>query len=63
MGSALWRKQFHRGNEMNSLFLEGMQSAREIVQNKGLAHLDQIIKELETGSIETTALDPKVETR
>ena len=48
---------------MNSLFLEGMQSAREIVQNKGLAHLDQIIKELETGSIETTALDPKVETR
>jgi len=40
-----------------------MQSAREIVQNKGLAHLDQIIKELETESIETTALDPKVETR
>jgi hypothetical protein len=48
---------------MKSLFLEGMQSAREIIQNKGIVHLDQIIKELESDSIETTALDPEVETR
>jgi hypothetical protein len=48
---------------MQSLFLEGMQSAREIVQNKGIAYLDQIIQALSKGSIETTALDPEVETR
>ena len=48
---------------MQSLFLEGMQSAREIVQNKGIAHLDQIIKALQSDFIETTALDPQVEIR
>jgi hypothetical protein len=63
MGSALWRKTIPQGEFMQSLFLEGMQSAREIVQNKGIAHLDQIIKALQSNSIETTALDPEVETR
>jgi phosphopantothenate synthetase len=48
---------------MKSLFLEGLQSAREIVQNKGIAHLDSIIAELETGTIETTAIAPEMETR
>ena len=48
---------------MKSLFLEGLQSAREIVQNKGIEHLDRIIAELEGEIIETTALAPEVETR
>lgn len=48
---------------MKSLFLEGLQSAREIVQNKGIAHLDSIIAELKAGTIKTTALAPEVETR
>jgi hypothetical protein len=48
---------------MQSLFLEGLKSAREIVQNKGLAHLDQIIQELESGIIETTSLAPEMEIR
>jgi hypothetical protein len=48
---------------MKSLFLEGLQSAREIVQNKGIEHLDRIIDELEKGSIETTALAPEMEIR
>jgi len=48
---------------MQSLFLEGLQSAREIVQNKGIAHLDSIIAELEAGTIETTAIAPEMETR
>jgi len=48
---------------MKSLFLEGLQSAREIVQNKGIQHLDRIIAELESGTIETTSLAPELETR
>ena len=48
---------------MKSLFLEGLQSAREIVQNKGIAHLDSIIAELEAGTVETTAIAPEMETR
>jgi len=48
---------------MKSLFLEGLQSAREIVQNKGIAHLDSIIAELEAATIETTAIAPEMETR
>jgi hypothetical protein len=48
---------------MKSLFLEGLQSAREIVQNKGIAHLDSIIAELKSESIETTAISLDVETR
>jgi len=48
---------------MKSIFLEGLKSAREIVQNKGIAHLDSLIQELELGTIETTALTPEMETR
>jgi hypothetical protein len=48
---------------MKSLFLEGLQSAREIVQNKGIAYLESIIAELEAGTIETTAIAPEMETR
>ena len=48
---------------MQSIFLEGLKSAREIVQNKGIEHLDSLIQELESGTIETTALAPDMETR
>ena len=46
---------------MASIFLEGLQSAREIVQNKGLAALDELIAEL--SSVETADVKLKVETR
>jgi len=48
---------------MQSIFLEGLKSAREIVQNKGIEHLDSLIQELESGTIETTAIAPDMETR
>ena len=48
---------------MKSLFLEGLQSAREIVQNKGIDHLDRLIQELQLGSVETMAIRPDAETR
>ena len=48
---------------MHSIFLEGLKSAREIVQNKGIEHLDNLIEELEKTSIETTALAPEMEIR
>lgn len=48
---------------MASIFLEGLQSAREIIKNKGLAALDDLIQELENNEIETTALTLKAETR
>lgn len=48
---------------MKSIFLEGLKSAREIVQNKGIQHLDSLIEELESGEIETTAIAPEMETR
>ena len=48
---------------MQSIFLEGLKSAREIIQNKGIEHLDSLIHELESGKIETTALAPNMETR
>jgi hypothetical protein len=48
---------------MKSIFLEGLKSAREIMQNKGIEHLDSLIQELESGEIETTALAPEMETR
>lgn len=60
---ALRRNTIPQGEFMKSLFLEGLQSAREIVQNKGIAHLDRIIDELEKGTIETTTLAPEMETR
>lgn len=48
---------------MASIFLEGLQSAREIIKNKGLAALDDLIQELEHNEVETTALTIKAETR
>jgi hypothetical protein len=48
---------------MQSIFLEGLKSAREIVQNKGIQHLDSLINELESGTIETTAIAPNMEIR
>ena len=47
-----------------SLFLEGLKSAREIVSNKGLQYLDNLISELETEyKVETQVQDIKMETR
>lgn len=48
---------------MPSIFLEGLQSAREIIKNKGLAALDDLIKELENNEVETAAVKLKAETR
>ena len=46
---------------MKSIFLEGLESAREIVQNKGIAALDELISEL--NKVETADVKLKVETR
>jgi len=48
---------------MASIFLEGLQSAREIITNKGLAALDDLIKELENNEVETARMKIKAETR
>lgn len=48
---------------MPSIFLEGLQSAREILKNKGLAALDDLINELENNEVETAAVQIKAETR
>lgn len=40
----------------SSLFLEGLKSAREIVQNKGIQYLDQLIDELDTENSKETAI-------
>jgi hypothetical protein len=48
---------------MQSFFLEGLESAREIVENKGISALDDLIKELKETKIETTALQINAETR
>jgi hypothetical protein len=46
---------------MKSIFLEGLESAREIVQSKGLAALDELINEL--NKVETADVKLKAETR
>jgi len=46
-----------------SLFLEGLKSAREIIQNKGIQYLDSIIEELDFEKKENTAIKIKAETR
>lgn len=51
------------GGIMPSIFLEGLQSAREILKNKGLAALDDLINELENNEVETAAVQIKAETR
>ena len=48
---------------MNHLFLEGLKSAREMVQNKGIQYLDNLIEELETTNIEKAVAKPRMEYR
>ena len=48
---------------MNSIFLEALITARDLIQKKGLDALEALIKEHELGIIETTAILPEVETR
>jgi hypothetical protein len=47
-----------------SIFLEALKTARSLVPCKECAiALDNLIKEHESGEIETTSINPKVETR
>ena len=46
-----------------SIFLEGLKTAREIVASNGIEALDALISEHEDGTIETTAVNPAMETR
>lgn len=46
-----------------SLFLEGLKSAREIIQNKGIEKLDKLIHELDFERKERAVATPKAETR
>jgi hypothetical protein len=48
---------------MQSIFLEGLKTAREIMLKEGIAQLDALIAEHESGAIETTAIKIKAETR
>ena len=48
---------------MKSIFLEGLKTARELVASKGIQALDVLIAEHESGLIETTAIQPAMETR
>ena len=48
---------------MASIFLEGLQSAREIITNKGIAALDELIQELQHNEVETAVSKVKAETR
>ncbi len=48
---------------MASIFLEGLQSAREINKKKGLATLDDQNQELESSEVETAVAKVKAETR
>lgn len=48
---------------MPSIFLEGLQSAREIIKNKGLSALDDLIQELEHNEKETANVKIQAETR
>lgn len=48
----------------NSYFLEGLKTARDYLKyNGGVAALDKLIEEHESGKIETTAVRPLAETR
>ena len=48
---------------MQSIFLEGLKTARELVKEKGVEALDSLIAEHELGTIETAALKSGAETR
>ena len=44
-------------------FLEGLKTAKKLVEEKGIEALDSFIKEQEKQTIETATLDPIMETR
>lgn len=44
-------------------FLEGLKTAKKLVEEKGIEALNSLIQEQEKQIIETAALDPKVESR
>ena len=46
-----------------SIFLEGLKTARDIVAKKGIESLDRLIEEHENNTIETTAINPEMESR
>ena len=49
---------------MISIFLEALETARSLIDCKECSiALDNLIKEHKSGEIETTSLNPKVETR
>jgi hypothetical protein len=48
---------------MQSIFLEGLKTARELVASQGIEALDALIAEHEAGIIETTAINPAREIR
>ena len=48
---------------MRSIFLEGLESARELIQNKGIEALDSLITELKSVQIETTSVTVDAEKR
>jgi len=48
---------------LRSIFLEGLESARELVQNKGIAALDSLISELKSAQPETTSVTIDAEKR
>lgn len=47
----------------SSIFLEGLKTARDIVAKKGIESLDRLIEEHENHTIETTAVNPEMESR
>jgi hypothetical protein len=48
---------------MQSIFLEGLKTARALITNGDTSALDALIKEHEAGTIETAAIKPLAETR
>jgi hypothetical protein len=48
---------------VKSIFLEGLKTARDLVKDGDLSKLDALIREHEQGIIETTAINPALETR
>jgi hypothetical protein len=48
---------------MKSLFVEGLETALWLVENKSISALKALIAEHHNGILETTAILPNVETR
>ena len=55
--------KFESGDSLKSIFLEGLKTARQIIVQDGIEKLDDLIAEHELGTIETTALNVRAETR